>query len=309
MESIQYGPDSIHARGIQKHKKNIYTANSNGQIYCLNLKTKKYTQLTTKPNIELRDIYVKDKSNFLAMQSDDTCVLVHASNDNKKGFLFSETKYNTFLDGMDINKNGFGILVGDPVNNYFQVFLTSNFGDDWKQINNENLKAKDGEACFAASGTICQVVNDSTYYFVSGGITSFLYHSSDYGKTWNKKNIPFNNFESSGPFSMRFWNEKEGIVVGGDYLMPNDTTSNCFFTKDGGISWVKPKNTTSGYKSCVIKAGKILYACGTNGIDVSNDLGLHWFKIGNENTFSMTFDKKYIYATSKNGKLITFKRF
>lgn len=312
VEFVQYGPDTIHARGIQIFKNVIYTANSNGYVYSFDLKTKDKLQLTSKSYKELRDIHVKDEFSFAAMQSADTCFFIQSENSASKNFnfvSFCENKFTTFLDAFDLNKSGFGILLGDPVQNNFQVYTTTDFGKNWKLLTNENFKTIQGEAAFAASGTVVQVINDSTYYFVSGGKASNLFKTNDFGLTWQKFPIPFIPSEASGPFSMNFWSEKDGIVVGGDYTKPNDTIANCFLTKDGGITWSKPNKTTSGYKSCVLKVGNTFYAGGTNGIDISIDGGNNWYKLNSINTFTLTSDGKKIYATTTKGKIATFKVF
>jgi len=309
---LSYGPDSVHARGIQIHEQVIYTANSNGHVYSLNLKSGEKQQLTTKAHPELRDIYVKNTNEISAMQSNDTCYFSQSSSiisESQNFILFKETKFNTFLDAFDINQNGYGVMLGDPVAGIFQVFTTKDFGQKWSKVSHTTLVTEQGEAGFAASGTTVQVINDSTYYFISGGKASNLYISNDFGKTWSKKAIPFVHSEASGPFSMNFWSKDDGIVAGGDYTKPNDTINNCFVTHDGGKTWIKPIKTISGYKSCVIKAGNILYACGTNGMDISTDLGKNWYQLNHFNTFSMTFDQNFVYATTKQGKIIKIKRY
>lgn len=311
VESLVYGPDSIHARGIQVFQDKLYSANSNGHIYSLNLKSGEKRQLTSKAHPELRDIYVKNANEISAMQSNDTCYFIQSSslsNENQNFVHFTKAKFNTFLDAFDINQHGFGVMLGDPVDGFFQVYTTKDFGKNWTKVSHTTLLTEQGEAGFAASGTTAQVINDSTYYFISGGKASHLYQTFDFGKTWNKQAIPFISSEASGPFSINFWCKDEGILVGGDYTQANDTIANCFYTKDGGKSWLKPIKTTSGYKSCVIKVGNTLYACGTNGMDVSADLGKTWYQMNQFNTFSMTFDQDFVYATTKQGKIIKFKR-
>lgn len=309
---LSYGPDSVHARGIQIYEQVIYTANSNGHVYSLNLKSGEKQQLTTKAHPELRDIYVKNANEVSAMQSNDTCYFIQSSslsNENQNFVLFTEAKFNTFLDAFDINQHGFGVMLGDPVEGLFQVFTTKDFGKNWDKKLDPILRTKQGEAGFAASGTTVQVINDSSYYFISGGKASHLYQTFDFGKTWHKQTIPFISSEASGPFSINFWNKDDGIVVGGDYTKPNDTLANCFMTHDGGKTWTKPTKTTSGYKSAVIKAGNTLYACGTNGMDVSADLGNTWYPLNHYNTFSMCVDQYFVYATTKQGKIIKIKRY
>ena len=303
IEYIQYGVDTIHARGIAIYKDKIYTANSNGFVYSYDLNSKISEKLNEKSFVELRDIAIINDSSFIAIQSHDESSIIYKN--GKENHTWKPNSP-TFFDGIDINNNGFGILMGDPIQGELQVYLTSNFGKTWTKSSHSELKCQTGEAGFAASGTTVQVLNDSTFIFVSGGMESNFYKTTNFGKTWTKNPLPFKKNEASGPFSKHFWSEKDGITVGGDYTNSNDTVNNCFLTTDAGKTWSKPIKTISGYKSCVIKAGKTLYACGTNGIDFSLDLGLNWHKLSNENTFSMTSYKGKIYATSTKGKILVF---
>ncbi len=304
-EYIQYGVDTIHARGIIIFNDKIYTANSNGFVYRYDLNSKVSEKLNENSFAELRDIAIINNSSFVAMQSRDESSII--SKNGKENNTWKPTSP-TFFDGIDINKNGFGILMGDPIQGELQVYLTTDFGKSWTKSSHSELICQSGEAGFAASGTTVQVLNDSTFIFVSGGIASNFYKTTNFGKTWTKNSIPFKKNEASGPFSMHFWSQKNGITVGGDYTNSNDTINNCFLTHDGGKTWSKPNKTISGYRSCVIKVGKTLYACGTNGIDFSMDLGLNWYKLFNENTFSMTSYKGKIYATTAKGRILVFDK-
>ena len=98
------------------------------------------------------------------------------------------------------------------------------------------------------------------------------------------------------------------LVVGGDYTKASGIEKNCFFTKDGGKSWQASTTPPTGYRSCVIYTDGIYYACGTNGMDYSQDGGQTWQNLNDFNTFSMAFDSQFIYASSINGKVIKLKK-
>jgi photosystem II stability/assembly factor-like uncharacterized protein len=306
LKIIKYGPDSCYARGISILKNKIYTANSNGMVYSINLKNKKVNEefeRKVSTNLEeLRDIHVFNKNNFITMQSNDQSGIYSKIRDSISSWIPDST----FFDAMDFNSNGLGVLIGDPKNDYLQVYLTKDFGENWTKIENKEFRTIHGEAGFAASGTVVQVLNDSTYYLATGGMNSHLLKTNDFGETWVSFAIPFKKSESSGTFSMHFWSELEGICVGGDYTKPNDTLGTCFITHDGGKSWFTPKKSLSGYRSCVIKVRKQLYACGFNGIDVSEDFGLTWNKISDINSCAMIAYKKQLYVTTTKGKIAIF---
>ncbi|MFN5416664.1 MAG: WD40/YVTN/BNR-like repeat-containing protein [Flavobacteriia bacterium] len=299
---FQVAPDSVHARGIQVIDNEIFTANNNGFVYKYDISKKEFIQLSQLELPELRDIYVLSEDFFIALQSAEQAILL-----NSKGLVETRVnpfQYKTFLDGLDINSNGAGIVMGDPLEGKLYVALTKDFGLTWTQSFAPELNAIEGEAGFAASGTNVQVLNDSAFAFVSGGKKSRFFKTVDFGKTWLTTDLNFKYTEASGPFSMHFWDENNGIVVGGNYLEPNDTIQNCFLTKDGGKTWFKPLKTTSGYKSSVISCNGKLYACGSNGVDFSLDNGNTWQKLNSENAFALATFKDKVYATLTKGQVI-----
>ncbi|MGV3631974.1 MAG: VPS10 domain-containing protein [Bacteroidota bacterium] len=299
---LQYGPDTIHARGIAAEGNYIYTANDNGFVYQYDRSKNTYKQLTQLQQVELRDIHVISEDYFIALQSDPRSSLLLS-----KGLVeqfVDPFLRRTFLDGLDINDNGHGIVMGDPINSKLQVAVTHDYGLTWEPCESQILNSEEGEAGFAASGSNVQVINDSTFVFVSGGKISRFFKTTDAGQSWISVQLPFLSSEASGPFSVHFKDEKTGFAVGGNYLEPNDTTQNCFFTTDGGFNWNKPSKTTSGYKSSVIYLDDIWYACGTNGIDFSIDNGRTWYKLNDVNCFALAVGSGKIYATMTRGRVM-----
>lgn len=301
---VTYGPDTCYARTILVHDNVIYTANSNGYIYRYDLKLKVASSWNKTAFPELRDLHLIDAQHAIASQAADTSVLLQLNNEKETALSLQSGPL--FLDAMDINSAGFGLLMGDPVAGVMQLFTTQNHGLTWKAVD-PGVPAMDGEAGFAASGSIVQVLNDSTYLWVSGGKTSRLFRSTNFGRSWTSNPIPFKSSEASGAFSVHFWNEMDGIVVGGDYLEPEDTSANCFLTRDGGLTWEKPYKAPLGYRCHVILEGKKLYACGTNGVDYSTDYGRTWVHLFDQRGFALTSFKGRIYCTTKNGQFFHFK--
>lgn len=304
---IKYGPDTCYARGIQIYKNKIFTANSNGMVYSYDLKSNKIQEEIdrnfSKMQSELRDIHIFSEKEFIAMQSHEQSGIYR----KKEAKIYSWIPDSTFFDAMDFNSTGVGILMGDPKNDYLQIYLSKDFGENWIKMKHKEFQTTPGEVGFAASGTVVQVLNDSTYFIATGGMSSRIIKTTNFGETWESYPVPFQKNESSGIFSMLFWNENDGICVGGNYSKPNDNISTCFITNNGGKTWNEPKKSLSGYRSCVINVRKQLYACGTNGIDVSEDFGLTWNKISDINSCALACFKKKLYATTMKGEIVVFK--
>ncbi len=296
----KYAADSTYSRAITSDSKNIYIGNSDGYVYQINLKKDKTKQITSLPIAEIRDIAVTGKKTIVAMQSNDSSVILNL--EKKKEKFQSISNKVVFLDGMDILPSGKGFLMGDPVDGYFTLYKTNDFGLHWSEIS-PKLPAENGEAGFAASGSTVRCLNDSTFAFVSGGMKSRFFKTSNAGKTWQITELNYPKSNGSGPFSLCFINEKEAVIVGGEYTQPTNSDNTSFYTFDGGLTWLPSEKPTLGYRSCVIFCEGNLYACGTTGIDISTDLGKNWESFVEGNYFAMHERNGIIYASIPRGKI------
>lgn len=200
-----------------------------------------------------------------------------------------------FLDGLGFWGKNKAIIFGDPINNKMQLLKTTDAGKRWLNVS-DNLKfplAK-GEAGFAASGTTVKTLPGGKVWISSGGTVSNIYYSGDYGLNWQVYKCPIWQGESStGPFSMDFYDAKNGIVVGGNYVKDKENSNNVLITSDGGKTWTKPETPVSGYRSGVKYLDKnTLIATGTSGTDVSTDGGKNWKHISDVSFNSVQKAKK-----------------
>ena len=202
-------------------------------------------------------------------------------------------------------QDSLGFVLGDPVDGDFALFRTQNFGKSWETCPGQVL-SQTNEAAYAASGTTNHII-DGDFVFISGGETSRFIWSSDLGETWKSTKIPFESCKTCGAYSLAYKNRKELVAVGGDYTRPNESINTCYFSIDGGLTWSASKNPPSGYRSCVIFANGVYYACGTNGIDFSKDHGMNWQSLSNENGLSMCTDKRHLYISCPKGKVLKMK--
>jgi photosystem II stability/assembly factor-like uncharacterized protein len=300
-----YTEDSCYSRAILVDDSLVFMANSNGRIYTLNLSTNESKEIAKGLGLkdELRDIALVN-GKIYALQSGSTGKLVQI--DTEKGITVLAPPFwkGLFLDGMDFHGET-GFMMGDPAEGNFSLFLSEDGGNTWTKTTSD-LKASDGEAGFAASGTNVQVLNDSICIFVSGGIRSRFFKSTNKGKTWFFSDLPFDSCEGCGPFSVSFVNEKQGVVVGGNYTKPDKQLNTSFYTQDGGHSWKPSKNPVLGYRSSVHFAKGVYYACGTTGIDYSVDFGVTWLPFAYGKFFALTSDEQFLYVTIPNGSFSKF---
>lgn len=285
----------------------VYTANSNGALYKYNLKDGSRLNLMQGRKFqEMRDLHLVNNQ-LIGMQSGTDGLLIKSTKDHFLDYIIqSQNKWiGVFLDGMDF-KGNLGFMMGDPIKGYFSLYYSEDGGENWLPCEGK-LEAQKDEAGFAASGTNVQILNDSTFTFVSGGSTSKFYKSTDKGKTWTSSVIPYFQGEGSGAFSMCFINEKEGVVVGGDYANPTLNLNNSYYTNDGGEFWTNSSEQVNGYRSCVVESNGVYYACGTTGIDYSKDGGDKWEPFALGNYFAMTVANEQLYVTTTNGSFQIFE--
>lgn len=177
-----------------------------------------------------------------------------------------------FFDGVGFWDDNRGLIFGDPIKGRMFLMETFDGGKTWKEIPfADRPQLVEGEAAFAASGTTIRTLPGGHVYIATGGVKSRLWHSRDYGHHWQVFETPIiQGKPSQGIFSMAWKDTLSGVIVGGDYLMPDDTTDNCFFTKDGGRSWVRPLKTLRGYRSCVSYSsdGEVWFATGPTGSEI-----------------------------------------
>lgn len=187
-----------------------------------------------------------------------------------------------FLDGMSFWDDQGGMIFGDPINNKMQLIRTRDGGMTWEDVSaqmKEELKV--GEAGFAASGTTIVTKNPGMAWIATGGSVANIYFTHNRGFRWYVKPLPILQGESStGPFSMTFYDKKNGVVVGGNYLKDRESTNNVLVTADGGRTWQKSERPVFGYRSGVTYLNeKVLVATGSSGTDISYDGGKNWQNI------------------------------
>lgn len=229
---------------------------------------------------DFRDIEAFSESSALVMAVDSPAYILQTINGGTDWkVVYKNDAKGMFLDAMEFRDEKNGTVVGDPINGFFFIIQTSDGGNTWENLSEQNRpKADTGEACFAASGTNIRTFGESGRVFVSGRLSSHIFI--------NDKDVLLpilQGKESTGANSIALKDRKTMVVVGGDFLKKDDTTGNCALSVDGGNNWIQPKTPPSGYRSCVeYLFNNKWITCGLNGIDISNDNGLNWQKISNQ---------------------------
>jgi len=170
-------------------------------------------------------------------------------NTHPKVFFDSMLFYDN-LPGRQAGKNGFAI--GDPIDGKITFIKTSDAGETWTPMDTDKTAfITEGEACFATSNTNLDV-HKNMLWFVTGGKRSRLFYSNNLGKSFLTYNTPIQQGETmTGIFSFDFFNEKLGIVTGGNYDKTDSSIISLAITKNAGKTWQIIKHSKPFFGSCV----------------------------------------------------------
>ncbi|TPN85096.1 sialidase family protein [Aquimarina algicola] len=223
--------------------------------------------------------------------------------------VYTEIHEKVFYDAMLFWNEKEGIAMGDPTDGCLSIIVTRNGGETWNKIPCKYLpKTFEGEAAFAASNTNIKIIDDKTW-IVSGGKKSRVFYSPDRGKTWDVYDTPIiSETQTTGIYSVDFYDKNKGVVYGGDYTNPNHNKVNKAITNDGGRNWeLVSDGTGPGYKSCVQYVpntnGKSMVVVGFTGISLSNDSGTSWKKISDESFYTLRFITNNTAIAAGKGKI------
>jgi photosystem II stability/assembly factor-like uncharacterized protein len=198
--------------------------------------------------------------------------------------ILSSTKKGDFFDAIDAWDQHSFVILSDPVDSAFGLFMTGDAGTSWLHVPAAKLpKTIPGEAAFAASGTslILRARNDMWIGTGGGGRARVMY-SPDRGGTWSIAETPVHaEGASAGIFGLAFFDSKRGVAVGGDYTKRVLAATSVALTADGGRTWRAAKSPPAAFLSGVAYAGSPakLVAVGLAGTFVSTDSGDTWVQM------------------------------
>lgn len=245
-------------------------------------KTFSWRRIKSYEKMDFRTLHAFDRKNAIVATAGTPASILRTTNGGKTWEeVFIRHDSAMFFDGVGFWNKKRGLIFGDPIKGRMFLMETLDGGKTWNEIPfDDRPQLVEGEAAFAASGTTIRTLANGHVYIATGGVKSRLWHSRDYGHRWEVFETPIlQGKPSQGIFSIAFRDTSYGVIVGGDYLMPDDTASNCFVTCNGGRSWFRVAVPPNGYRSCVeFISSYVCLATGTNGTDESTDGGFNWHK-------------------------------
>lgn len=253
----------------------------------------------------------KTKTSLFVLSVANPALLYKIEN-GATSLVYKEEHPKVFYDAMTFINDKIGIAIGDPIDGCTSIIITKDGGITWKKLPCSILpNVEEGEASFAASNTNIASINNSIWV-VTGGEKARVLKSDDLGKTWNIYDSPI--VQGDGPqgiYSVDFYDEHNGIIIGGDYSKPEENKANVAITRDGGKTWtLVADGVNPNYKSCVQYIpgtnGMEIMAVGKTGTSYSNDGGLTWTDVSSDGYYAIQFVDKnnaWLSGHEKIGKL------
>lgn len=206
--------------------------------------------------------------------------------------VFTNPDSDGFWDAVILNRfDKDGYLLGDPVDGRFRYWETDNQGTSWrdtwesadrKPVPWDGLEALPNESAFAASNSALLIDERYAVGFVTGGPEGarlILGDDVDAGFRFHPVRLPLRSgTATTGAYSIESRDYDGLVVVGGDYVKPNDSGGTAAYSTDGGEHWKACKTPPHGYRSAVAydEHHKTWVTVGPNGTDVSTDDGRNW---------------------------------
>ena len=272
-------------------------------------------QITKVPGAEatdFRDVEAFDENTafILGIASPARFYKTTDGGKNWKLVYFNDSN-GVFFNSAHFRSSKEAIALGDAMDGKFLIVKTNDGGDNWTELEtNSRPDAIEGEGIFSASGSNIAMPDENKIMFVTGCTAARVFISTDKGANWSYVYAPLESGSgSNGIFSIAMKNDKEGIIVGGDYKNENESKTNAAFTTDGGRSWkLVENNKPSGFRECVkyLPGSDIVITVGPNGSDISYDKGKNFTRFDSGmglHTLAVSPDGKACWAAGRSGRI------
>ncbi len=269
----------------------VWVSGSNGTYMRTTDGGKNWEHGSLLDSVDFRDIYAFDKDRAIMISAGIPAVIYKTTSGGSNWSLkYKNEDERVFFDAIDFWDELNGIAFSDAFDDRFFMIYTNDGGESWSQLLSAP-EAFENEGGFAASGTN-MVIYDNDLWI--GTTTGRILHSGDRGLSWKNEMSPLENSENAaaGIFSLAFSKNGRGIMVGGDFLNPEDRSKNAAYLENG--QWILLKEFQPlGYRSGVafIPGSETIIATGPSGTDISWDNGKSWILLDSIGYHAVSFNK------------------
>ncbi len=261
----------------------------------------------SESNLDLRDIWALDDQNAWVMAAGPgEGSRIYATHNG--GATWTPEHLNkiegAFFDGLTFLNPERGLVYSDPVDGMF--LLLERAAGAWQKLPMKLMpRALAGEASFAASGTGIFSIGKSVWFGSGGAAVARVFRTLDGGENWMASETPLRAGDpASGVFSVCFRDQDHGVIVGGKYDAPTETTGTAALSQDGGQTWQPSSQPPRGFRSCVVAVPGVdrTWVCaGTTGIDISSDDGMTWSAMADLEINVLKFSASQAWAAGPKG--------
>jgi len=241
-------PTTASLRGLSAAGGTVWASGTQGTVIRTADDGKTWSVMTVPgaEKLDFRGIHAFDASTAVIVssgQAQDGQARIYRTSDGGKSWtqVYQEKTPGVFFDAIAFWDRKHGIVLSDPVEGRFALFITGDGGVTWMPLHPAAMPpALANEGAFAASNSCLTVQGERNVWFATGGAqVARVFHSSDRGKSWRAAETPLHPTNaSSGIFSLAFQDDKFGVAAGGDYAHPERSDlPNVLLTSDGGRTW------------------------------------------------------------------------
>lgn len=217
---------------------------------------------------DFRDIHAFSDKEAIALAVDSPGLIIKTYDGGATWkTVYRSRQKGIFLDAFDFYGQR-GYCVGDPINGKFWLLQSTNAGNSWQLLTDNNRPdALPGEACFAASGSNLLLVPDTSegpaIMFVTGGSASRMHLLTPMGK--KALDLPLQKGKATTGANSMAYSANGLLIAGGDFNEPARADSTVMMFTFNGTKPTMAKGVA--YKSCIAtNPEQTLVACGILGV-------------------------------------------
>ncbi|MHA8072407.1 WD40/YVTN/BNR-like repeat-containing protein [Aquirufa ecclesiirivi] len=300
-------------RAIRSHKNLIWIGGTQGMVVHSNDGGASWQeqQVSGAEKLDFRDLAVIDKQKIILMSAgpaDKGGAKLYFSKDHGQSWsiMFEKKSGPYFFDAIAWNqKKQYGVMLSDPMNGQFPLFLIKIGGEKVEEIKISSFPSLlPREAAFAASGSSLLWINGKLNLVTGGSAHARILQSRDETFTHFRamhQNTPADS--SSGFFSIGAKNKKNYWVVGGNYLRLNENKIGILESRDSGLTWENVNDYPKFYMEKVLWTGKYWVVVGPSQSAAYNPKTKKWISLGETHFHNIILHKKHLFAVGSKGTL------